>query len=132
MIGRAAFDGFSIFKAVVWNTAYFVWHFLAGNNFKRLEPIQWRPAQNVQETNRKQSAIADSTTIVCIFFFGVALSMKTYGRPTGTETAFLQGITSMAEAATRAAVAAERALERATSALQVVVFMMAFREPPAF
>jgi hypothetical protein len=66
------------------------------------------------------------------FFFCVALSMKTYGRPTGTETAFLQGITSMAEAATRAAVAAERALERATSALQVVVFMMAFREPPAF
>jgi hypothetical protein len=65
-------------------------------------------------------------------FFCVALSMKTYGRPTGTETAFLQGITSMAEAATRAAVAAERALERATSALQVVVFMMAFREPPAF
>ena len=39
---------------------------------------------------------------------------------------FLQGIKSMAEAATRAAVAAERALERATSALQVVVFMMAF------
>lgn len=66
------------------------------------------------------------------FFFCVALSKKTYGRPTGTETAFLQGITSMAEAATRAAVAAERALERATSALQVVVFMMAFREPPAF
>jgi hypothetical protein len=132
MIGRAAFDGFSIFKAVVWNTAYFVWHFLAGNNFKPLEPIQWRPAQNLQETNRKQSAIADSTTIVCNFFFCVALSMKTYGRPTGTETAFLQGITSMAEAATRAAVAAERALERATSALQVVVFMMAFREPPAF
>lgn len=68
MIGRAAFDGFSIFKAVVWNTAYFVRHFLAGNNFKPLEPIQWRPAQNLQETNRKQSAIADSTTIVCNFF----------------------------------------------------------------
>jgi hypothetical protein len=70
--------------------------------------------------------------LFAIFFFCVALSKKTYGRPTGTETAFLQGITSMAEAATRAAVAAERALERATSALQVVVFMMAFREPPAF
>ena len=46
--------------------------------------------------------------------------------PTRTEATFLQGIKSMAEAATRAAVAAERALERATSALQVVVFMMAF------
>ena len=46
--------------------------------------------------------------------------------PTRTEATFLQEIKSMAEAATRAAVAAERALERATSALQVVVFMMAF------
>ena len=52
--------------------------------------------------------------------------------PTPTETAFLQGITSMAAAATRAAVANERGLERVTPALQVVVLMMAFREPPAF
>ena len=69
---------------------------------------------------------ADSTTIACNFFFVWLCQWRPMDDPTRTEATFLQGIKSMAEAATRAAVAAERALERATSALQVVVFMMAF------
>jgi len=68
MIGRAAIDGFSIFKAVVWNTAYFLWHFLAGNNLKPLEPIQWRPAQNLQETKRKKSAMQTQRQLLAISF----------------------------------------------------------------
>eukprot|EP00435_Cladocopium_sp_Y103_P023681 s1403_g5.t1 len=65
---------------------------------------------------QRRVAIKQQRQLIAVLFLCSCANARAMDEQTNVQTAFLQGMTLMAEAATRAAVAAERALERATSA----------------
>ena len=64
---------------------------------------------------QRRSAIKQQRQLIAVLFLCSCANARAMEESTGAQASFLQGITSMAEAATRAAVAAEKALERSTA-----------------